>query len=256
MDQNDTTSSKGVEGQLNARERTFITDTIINARVKPRVALEIGTWLGGGSTLHILRALQANGEGHLWGIEASKDIYEKMVANIRIGAPKAADRFTPLLGFSHDVLPSWLNSLPPDEEIDFIFLDGGDNPSEQVEEFKLLASRVRVGGTLAAHDARMRKGKWLAPYVGLLDNWESGIKDMSIEGVFVAHKLQAEPSPASLQAAERKLKSMQWELQELAARFLPKWFCGLVLGLLPRHLMRRLTLGANVARIDNPSDAR
>ena len=79
---------------------------------------------------------------------------------------------------------------------------------------------------------------------------------MSIEGVFVAHKLQAEPSPASLQAAERKLKSMQWEPQELAARFLPKWFCGLVLGLLPRYLMRRLTLGANVARIDNPSDAR
>jgi len=29
----------------------------------------LGTWLGGGSTLHILRALEQNGVGHLYGIE-------------------------------------------------------------------------------------------------------------------------------------------------------------------------------------------
>lgn len=249
-------ADKAIEGQLNDRERAFITNAILNAPAKPRVALEVGTWLGGGSTLHILRALQANGTGHLWGVEASKEIYEKMIANIRRGAPEAADRFTPLFGFSNEVLPPWLESLPAGGEIDFVFLDGGDNPGEQIEEFKLLAPRIRTGGILSAHDARMRKGKWLAPYVQLLDNWESEILDLSIEGVFSARKIAAEPSPASLQAAERKLKRMRLEPQELAGRLVPRWFRGMVLRLLPRSLSRRLTLGANVARLDNPSNAR
>jgi hypothetical protein len=56
-----------------------------------------------------------------------------MIANIRAGAPEAVDRFTPLFGLSNEILPSWLQSLPADQEIDFVFLDGGD---------KLLANHV------------------------------------------------------------------------------------------------------------------
>lgn len=251
VNENQAGLGKPIEGQLNAEERAFITKAILEAPVKPQVAVEIGTWLGGGSTLHILRALQANGTGHLWGVEASKDIYEKMIANIRAGAPEAVNRFTPLFGFSTDVLPEWLRSLPPGREIDFAFLDGGDNPYEQIEEFRLLAPRLKTGGILMAHDARMRKGKWLAPYVSLLDNWETGIFDLSFAGLFRARKIKAEPSPASLEAAERKLRMMRLEPKELAARFLPSWFCGLVLRALPRNLMRRLTLGPQIAKHDN-----
>lgn len=249
---NPTEASQAVEGQLNARERAFIFDTIANAAIKPQVALEVGTWLGGGSTLHILRALEKNGQGHLYGVEADRSIYERMVANIRKAAPDAAERFTPLFGTSDKVLPPWLQGRSKDEKIGFVFLDGGDNPLEQIEEFKLLASHVSIGGVLAAHDARMRKGKWLAPYVGLLDNWKSEVLDLSVEGVFCARKLAEEPSTASLQAAERKLREMRLELKELVARFLPKWCCGAVLRMLPRHLSRRLTLGPNIAKLDNP----
>ena len=47
-----------IEGQLNVAERRLITETIVGAAKKPLVAIEIGTWLGGGSTLHSLRALE------------------------------------------------------------------------------------------------------------------------------------------------------------------------------------------------------
>ncbi|HWD18433.1 MAG TPA: class I SAM-dependent methyltransferase [Verrucomicrobiae bacterium] len=247
------TPSTVIDGQLNPAERAFITKAVREDLVKPEITVEVGTWLGGGSTLHILRALQANGTGHLWGVEASQDIYEKMLANIRLGAPDAAERFTPLFGFSTVVLPEWLATLAPDAKIDFVFLDGGDKPYEQIEEFRLLAPRLRTGGILMAHDARMRKGKWLGPYVAELDNWESSVHDLSFAGIFRARKIKAEPSPASLKAAERKLRSLQREPRELAARFLPSWFCGFVLRLLPASLSRQLTLGPQILEHDRPA---
>src|ERR1700677_2861908 len=112
-----------IEGQLSLQERELLTSTIRDMPVKPRIVLEVGTWLGGGSTLHILRALHKNSEGHLWGVEASADIYERMIANISAAIPEAASRFTPLFGLSDDVLPKWLASLKPDDEIDLVFLD-------------------------------------------------------------------------------------------------------------------------------------
>jgi len=243
MSENPAPTVATIEGQLNAEERGLITSTILNAPVKPKVAVEVGTWLGGGGTLHILRALQKNGEGHLWGVEASKDIYEKMIASIRAAAPEAADRFTPLLGFSTELLPLWLKELPAAAEIDFVFLDGGDNPYEQIEEFKLLSPRVKVDGFLMSHDARGRKGKWLVPYVSRLDNWKSEVFDISREGVFRARKIEAHPSEASRRAAERRLAIMRLEFIELAARFVPSRICGLILRALPEPLSRKLTLG-------------
>jgi hypothetical protein len=40
-----------IEGQLNEAERRLITEAITGAAKKPLVAIEVGTWLGGGSTL-------------------------------------------------------------------------------------------------------------------------------------------------------------------------------------------------------------
>lgn len=232
-----------IEGQLNAAERAFVSQAVLEAPVKPEVVLEVGTWLGGGSTLHILRALHTNGTGHLWGVEASRDIYEKMIANIRLGAPEAADRFTPIFGFSTEVLPQWLNRLPAGKEIDAVFLDGGDNPMEQIEEFKLLADRIKLGGILMAHDARTRKGKWFVPYLSLLDNWEMRVHELSNYGLLHARKIRLQPSAASLRAAEQKLSRLRLEPVEIIARCTPSWLCGLILRLLPKKLVRKLTVG-------------
>ena len=138
--------STEIEGQLNAQERKLLMDAVINAPIKPQIIIEVGTWCGGGSTLHLLAALEKNDKGHLWGIEADPAIYERMMENITKKAAAAARLFTPIFGFSQNVIPKWLAELPKDAMVDFVFLDGGDNPYEQITEFNLLNPRIPVAG--------------------------------------------------------------------------------------------------------------
>ena len=236
-------STPQIEGQLNDSERKLLTDAITNAAQKPKIVIEVGTWLGGGSTLHILRALEKNGDGHLWGIEADKSTYERMLANIRTAAPEASGRFTPLFGFSNEVIPHWIKGLPSDAKVDFAFLDGGNNPGEQIEEFQLLDPLIPVGGQLMAHDAKMRKAKWLVPYLSLLDNWQVQLHDISEFGLLSARKVAAQPSLKSRKAASRCLMKMRCHPAEIAAAILPASVCGFVLGLFPRRFARRLSDG-------------
>lgn len=242
MDDKTQTETGGIiEGQLNPQERDFITKAILNAPVKPRVTLEVGTWLGGGSTLHILRALEQNGQGHLYGIEADRSIYDRMVANIRKAAPEAAKRFTPIFGFSDESIPKWAAEQPKDLTIDFVFLDGGNNPMEQITEFRLLDKYIPVGGQLLGHDARLRKGKFLVPYLQRLDNWEMQVHDFSHYGMFYARKIRELPTESSLKAANKHLGRMRLEPKEIAATILPSWFCLIILKMLPRKLSHSLS---------------
>ena len=231
-----------IEGQLSAAERQLIMDAICGADKKPEVGIETGTWLGGGSTLHILRALERNGTGHLWGIEVNRSIYDKMIANIRAAVPKEASRFTPLFGFSQDVLKTWKEEHPG-LPVDFCFLDGGNNPREQIEEFALLDPLMPVGGQLMSHDARLRKGRWLVPYLSQLDNWETKLHDADGPGLFHAKKIAPAPSPASWRAARRHLFKQKCHPVEIAASYLPSSVCGFALGLLPRKFSRNLSDG-------------
>jgi predicted O-methyltransferase YrrM len=232
-----------IEGQLNETERRILTEVILRAPKKPQVVVEVGTWLGGGSTLHILRALEENGAGHLWGIEADRSIYERMLANIRAAAPQAAARFTPLFGFSQAIIPEWLEGQPGDFAVDVAFLDGGNRPLEQIDEFRLLDPHIPVGGQLLAHDAKLRKGKWLVPYLAQMDNWKSDVRDVSTEGLLVAQKVAPHPSPASLQRARSALFRLRCNPAEVAAAILPSPVCALVLRLLPGGLSKRLSDG-------------
>ena len=237
------TAVNPIEGQLNETERRLLVDAIVTAEKKPEVVIEIGTWLGGGSTLHILRALQRNGTGHLWGIEADRSIYDRMLANIRAAAPEACNRFTPLFGFSQNIIPSWLAEQAQGTKVDFAFLDGGNNPMEQILEFQLLDPFIPVGGQLMAHDAKLRKGKWLIPYLSQLDHWRSELHDVSVEGLFYARKVALKPSPESLKKAQSGLRRMRWSPPEIAAAILPSGVCGFVLRLLPKGLSRQLSDG-------------
>jgi predicted O-methyltransferase YrrM len=240
---NTTTPSVEISGQLNSEERRIITAAVLEAEQKPKVVLEVGTWLGGGSTLHLLRALEKNGTGRLWGIEADRSTYDEMLKNIRAAAPEALHRFTPLFGFSQQEIPRWLGELGPEEKVDVAFLDGGNNPGEQIDEFKLLDPRIPIGGQLMAHDAKMRKGKWLVPYLSRLDNWEVQLHDVSENGLLHARKIALEPSPSSKRTAAACLFKMRCHPIEIAAAVLPSRVCGFVLGLLPRKLAWRLSDG-------------
>jgi predicted O-methyltransferase YrrM len=235
--------SQPIEGQLSSRERELLTQAILGASRPTRVALEVGTWLGGGSTLHILRALERNGCGHLWGIEADRNIYERMIANLRAGAPEALHRFTPLFGFSQQVIPQWLAEQPPDFAIDFAFLDGGNNPLEQITEFRLIESRIPVGGQIMAHDAKLRKAKWLVPFISRWDNWRTQIYDVSVEGLLHSVKIAHQPSPDSLRAARRCLLKSRLQPLEVVGAILPSAACGFVCRMLPANTLLRLFAG-------------
>ena len=232
-----------IEGQLNTREREILTHTILDAKARPRIVLEVGTWLGGGSTVQFLRALEQNGEGHLFGIECDRSIYDQMIANIRSAAPEALNRFTPLFGFSQEVIPQWLAEQSAGFQIDVAFLDGGNHPLEQLEEFWLIDSHMPVGSKLLAHDAKLRKGKWLVPYVSLLDNWHSEVHDISNEGLFTATKIAAQPSPRSLQAARSRLRRLRLQPAEVAARLAGPKLRKLAVKILPNKIVRRLAEG-------------
>jgi predicted O-methyltransferase YrrM len=232
-----------IEGQLNAEERRLLVDAIRTAQPKPKNTLEVGTWLGGGSTIHILRALEENGAGALWGIEADRSIYEQMIANIRAAAPDAMHRFTPLFGFSQNVIPEWLAKQEKDFRIDFVFLDGGNNPQEQITEFRSLDPFLPVGGQLMSHDAKLRKGKWLVPYLSRLDNWNCQLHDVSTEGLFHARKTALQPSPSSSRSARATLLKLRLQPAELAAVLLPRPLRRAALRALPAPFSRKLSDG-------------
>ncbi len=228
-----------MEGQLNTAERAIINQWV--NELKPERVLEVGTWMGGGSTLHILRALEANGKGHLWGIEASQSIYEQMIANITSAGNDLVARFTPIFGFSQNVIPGFLSDQGTDSEIGVVFLDGGDNPMEQVEEFQLLRDRIAVGGVLLSHDAKLRKGKWLVPYLRAHDNWQCKIHDVSAEGLFEARKISEHPSAVSATEAASVLPSLRMQPKELVGRLLPTPVINFLFKCLPRKLVISIT---------------
>src|SRR5439155_23375704 len=100
-----------------------------------------------------------------------------------------------------------------------------------------------IGGQLMAHDAKLRKGKWLVPYLARLDHWQMKLHDVSSEGLLYARKIAGQPSPSSRKAAQRVLFRLRLEPAELAAALLPTALRGFILGLLPRKLSVRLSDG-------------
>lgn len=231
-----------IEGQLNLEERRLLTQAILEGP-ETRNVLEVGTWLGGGSTIQILRALEQKKSGHLWGIEADQSVYTQMIANLRAIVPRALERFTPLFGRSQEVIPKWLTEKGDTFRIDLAFLDGGNNPSEQITEFKLIDPYIPVGGILMTHDAKLRKGRWLVPYISRLDNWKSELHDVSAEGLFSARKTAGHPSPASLRVAQSHLRRLRMAPAEIAAAILPARVRHAFFSVMPERITKRLAEG-------------
>lgn len=230
-----------MEGQLNYQEKSLIVDWV--EKLRPARVLEVGTYVGGGSTIHILRALEKNGKGHLWGIEASKPIYETMIKNITSAGPELLPRFSPIFGFSQKVIPEFLSDGETAGEVELAFLDGGDNPMEQVEEFQLLRDHIPVGNVLLSHDALLRKGKWLVPYLRAHDNWRCKLHEVSAEGLFEAVKIAPQPSAQSAKEAAKVLLSLRRQPVEVLGRILPTNVINVVLRLMPRKLVVAITQG-------------
>lgn len=197
------------------------------------VCLEVGTYKGGGSTLQILRALEQKG-GILFGVEASPEIFQEMRASLAAQEPELCRRFVPVCGFSQQVIPALL----ADERlarVDFAFLDGGNNPREQIEEFRLLDPNMPVGSVLMAHDALLRKGKWLRRFLPLLDHYQTKVLPLSPEGLLVAQKVRTSPTLPSKIKAHGMLGVQALAPLELAARLAPAGLRSAFFRKLPRR---------------------
>lgn len=229
-----------IESQLHPLEKEILRARL-STMPSPTI-LEIGTYKGGGSTLTFLQALKRKNSGKLIGIEADPDVFAEMKANIASVDPGYFGFFEPISGFSQRTIPSLLTKYP---HFDLAFLDGGNNPREQIEEFELLKDAIPVAGFLFSHDANLRKGHWLVPYLSELDNWRVTIHQASEEGLLEAEKIRATPSPASLRRAQKVLRGRMLSPVELATLLFPSSFKGFVLKLLPLKIRRRIGEGRN-----------
>jgi hypothetical protein len=163
-----------------------------------------------------------------------------MKANIASVDLEFFDFFEPIGGFSQRVIPDLLLRFP---RFDLVFLDGGNNPREQIDEFELLKNAIPVGGYLFSHDANLRKGRWLVPYISELDNWRVTIHQASEEGLLEAEKISETPSAASLQRARSMLRRRMLSPVEIATLLFPSSFKGFLLKLLPFKIRRRIGEG-------------
>ncbi|MBE9039449.1 class I SAM-dependent methyltransferase [Oscillatoriales cyanobacterium LEGE 11467] len=90
-----------------------------------------------------------------WNFKGSKSFPENMfeiwTENIK---RNGLDSYvTPLKGYSRDILSRW-PELAGNQQIDFIFIDGGHEYEDVLPDFQLAFPLVKPGGWIALHDVR------------------------------------------------------------------------------------------------------
>lgn len=135
-----------MEGQLWPNERLLLHKVVSD--LKPKIALEIGTWKGGGSTFQIASALQEIGGGILTTCEPDVEMYSI-----------AFDLYTNILSnrlpvrlkneYSHNVISEMIrcNEIP-----DFVLMDGPEDPNVCLNDLKSLEDLMITGAIVAFHD--------------------------------------------------------------------------------------------------------
>jgi hypothetical protein len=157
-------------GQMSIKEKEYIYNTVKNTNSKQ--AIESGTWYGGGSTLSLVKGLSETG-GILYTFEENHSFYEvakrfydnsSYTNNIKLYNTSFIDG---LKNLSYEFLNS----------VDLILLDGGDelpnglhklnisayiqnyNVSENVQSFKFLEDKIKIGCNLLLHDWSVPEGR-------------------------------------------------------------------------------------------------
>lgn len=139
--------SMEVRGQLWYAERKLLYETVRATR--PRVAFEIGTWEGGGSTFFIASALAAGGGGVLHTVESDPERHAIATRSYRTHLPRLVDSVRFHCGSSQAVIPG---VLADEGRCDFLFLDGAQDPDQALDELEMFKDYLAPGSVLVAHD--------------------------------------------------------------------------------------------------------
>jgi predicted O-methyltransferase YrrM len=154
-------------GLMSFEDRRVIYNTV--RRFRPARCFEIGTWVGGGSTVVIAEALRKNGFGRLHTIENEKHVYEKAVE----GYDRWLPELKPWVEFHYG---DYREVFPPIVEreggIDFLMLDGAEDGDENMSELEFLSSHMGADAVVAAHDWNTEKCRVIRPFLERSPDWE------------------------------------------------------------------------------------
>ena len=162
-------------GQLWLEDRKWLFETVRDLR--PALAVETGTWKGGGSTFFIASALYYNGTGVLVTVENNEGMHNIAKHLYATRWPFLLPHVKFVLGDSVSTLPATLADAP----LDFIFLDGDQDAEKTRAECLLLTPRLRVGGILMAHDWYAGKADAIKCYLENNPDWK--LETIGAEGV-------------------------------------------------------------------------
>jgi predicted O-methyltransferase YrrM len=161
-----TPSSAGWIGMCWNADRTCLYETVLEA--KPKLIFEVGTWLGGGSTMYLAKGLQKNGFGELHTSEIDAAIHQQALANYQAEFPELLPFVKFHLGNSLEVFPPVLVG----KSIDVIFLDGAENAEESVRQFLMFEPFTHPESILMAHDWNTEKMRSLRPILESSKVWK------------------------------------------------------------------------------------
>ncbi len=135
-------------GQLWLDDRKLLWRTI--RELKPQLAAETGTWMGGGSTFFIAAAMRRNAAegtvGLLHTVDDNREMFLAALDSYATRWPSLKPYVHFHFGGSFEVYRSVLKA-----PLDFVLIDGGGD-QVAIDEFKMLGPLVRPGGILMVHD--------------------------------------------------------------------------------------------------------
>lgn len=170
------------EGQLSDIERNYLFDVVIS--LKPHLVIESGTWLGGGSTLFLVKGVFENKIGKLHTYETHTPYWE-CATNFY-----ESSIYKPYIELFNEDFVEATKKYDFDDNKVVIFLDGGDEAagalklppemypeaSENLASFKILESKVKPGTNVLLHDwtVDMGRGTFVKQYLDKnnFDGWE------------------------------------------------------------------------------------
>src|SRR4051794_20136052 len=123
-------------GQMWFEDRRVLYETV--RRLRPRRCFEVGTWMGGGSTLVIARALRENRFGKLHTIEVLDDVHREAVDRYRAHVPD----LLPFVELHHgDYTEVFPRLIDEGGGVDFFVLDGAEDGAQTLEQFNFFDAR-------------------------------------------------------------------------------------------------------------------
>ena len=170
---------ESVGGQMSDIERQKLFEWVYTS--EPSMVIEIGGGSGGGSTFSIAEAMaRLRDEGKCQNSVLLTADPENGPARGFYGENERYKNFIKFLSFSSEfeyIFPSQILPSP-----DFLFFDGPEDPTLNLEDFKFFDNIVESGCKFSCHDwetsarafdgATSVKASKLRPYIEGLDTWE------------------------------------------------------------------------------------